>query len=31
MQELRRTSPQEIQLGGQSTDEMCQAILVLVQ
>jgi hypothetical protein len=31
MSELRRSSPMDIHLGGRSTDEMCQAILVFVQ
>lgn len=31
MSELRRKTPMEIRLGGKSTDEMCQAILVLVE
>lgn len=31
MGELRRNAPMEIRLGGESTDEMCQAILVFVE
>lgn len=31
MSDLRRKSPMDIRLGGKSTDEMCQAILVFVE